>query len=58
MLSAPTCAIQARYEIYLITDLFHVLDLTNFEYTDMSHTDHIQDLFKYRPFPYTRYDDF
>ena len=42
MLSAQTCAIRPRYEIYLSTDLFHIMDLTKFESTDLCHTAQIE----------------
>ena len=47
-----------RGEIYLSTDLFHILYMTNFEWTDLFHTTQRCDIFKYRAIPYTGYDEF
>ena len=47
-----------RGEIYLSTDLFHILYMTNFEWTDLFHTTQRWDIFKYRAIPYTGYDEF
>ena len=43
-MSAQTCAMPPRSEIYLSTDLCHVLDMTHFECTDLCHATHILDL--------------
>ena len=56
ILSAQACAMPPRSEIYLSTNLFHILDVTNLEWTDLFHTNQIWDLFMYRPIPCTEYD--
>ena len=58
ILTGQTCYIPPRCEIYLGTDLFHILDKTNFDWTDLLHSTQIWDLFRYRPTPYTGYDEF
>ena len=57
-MSGQTRFISPRYEIYLGKDLFHTLDITNFDWTDLFPTTQILIFFKYRPIPYTGYDEF
>ena len=58
ILTGQTCYISFRCEIYWGTELFHTLDLTNFDWTDLLHTTQIRDLLRYRAIPYTGYDEF
>ena len=36
----------------------HILDMMNFDWTDLLHITQIWDLFRYRAIPYTGYDEF
>ena len=58
ILTGQTCYISPRSEIYLGTELFHTLDMTNFDWTDLLHTIQMWDLLRYRLIPYTGYDEF
>ena len=58
ILTGQTCYISPRSEIYWGTDLFHTLDMTNFDWTDLLHTTQMWDLLRYRSIPYTGYDEF
>ena len=58
ILTGQTCYILARCDIYWGTKLFHILDMTNFEWTDLLQRTHLWDLFKYRSNPYTGNDEF
>ena len=58
ILTGQTCYISSRCEIYWGTELFHTLDMTNFDWTDLLHTTQIWDLLRYRAIPYTGYDEF
>ena len=58
ILTGQTCYIPPRSEIYWGTELFHTLDMTNFDWTDLLHTTQIWDLLRYRAIPHTGYDEF
>ena len=58
ILTGETCYIPPRSEIYWGTELFHTLDMTNFDWTDLWHTTQMWDLLRYRLIPYTGYDEF
>ena len=58
ILTGQTCYIPPRGEIYWGTELFHTLEMTNFDWTDLLHITQIWDLLRYRTIPYTGYDEF
>ena len=58
ILTGQTCYISSRSEIYWGTELFHTLDMANFDWTDLWHTTQIWDLLRYRAIPHTGYDEF
>ena len=58
ILTGQTCDIPPRSEIYWGTELFHTLDMTNFDWTDLLHTTQIWDLLRYRAIPHTGYGEF
>ena len=58
LLTGQTCYLSPRSEIYWGTDLFHILDMTNFYWTGLFDTTQMWDLLRYIPNPYTGYAEF
>ena len=58
ILTVQNCYISPRSLIYWGTDLFHTLDMTSYDWTDLLHITQISDLLRYRAILYTGYYEF